>query len=36
MTIMSSANVNVSDKVLNLERRSFMYIMTSKGPRIEL
>jgi hypothetical protein len=34
MTIMSSVNV-VSYKVLNLVGRSFTYIMTSNGPRIE-
>jgi hypothetical protein len=35
MTLVSSANIVGSDRVLIVGRRSFMYIMKSKGPRID-
>jgi hypothetical protein len=35
MTLVSSANIMGSDKLFIVGGRSFMYIMKSKGPRID-
>jgi hypothetical protein len=35
MTLVSSVNVVGSDQVLIVEGRSFMFIMKSKGPKID-
>jgi hypothetical protein len=35
ITLVSSANKMVSDKVFIIEGRSFIYIMKSKGPKID-
>jgi hypothetical protein len=35
MTLVSSANIMGTDKVFNVGGKSFMWIMKSKGPKID-